>query len=52
MGSSVQEEELVNPALPLEDLLWRLFSESDEVRVLSGKPLVKDAVVVKSISGM
>ncbi len=41
MGSSVQEEELVNSALPLEDLLWRLFSESDEVRVLSGKPLVK-----------
>ncbi|GAB5481219.1 MAG: Hsp33 family molecular chaperone [Parasphingorhabdus sp.] len=41
MGSSVQPEELVNPVLPLEDLLWRLFSESDEVRVLSGKPLVK-----------
>ncbi len=41
MGGSVQEEELVNSALPLEDLLWRLFSESDEVRVLSGKPLVK-----------
>ncbi|MEP3227426.1 MAG: Hsp33 family molecular chaperone HslO [Parasphingorhabdus sp.] len=41
MGGSVQPEELVNKALPLEDLLWRLFSESDEVRVLSGKPLVK-----------
>ncbi|WP_108810318.1 Hsp33 family molecular chaperone HslO [Sphingorhabdus sp. Alg231-15] len=41
MGSSVQPEELVDPDLPLEDLLWRLFSESDEVRVLSGKPLVK-----------
>tara|TARA_R110000772_G_scaffold29122_3_gene72968 strand:+ start:955 stop:1869 length:915 start_codon:yes stop_codon:yes gene_type:complete len=41
MGSSVQAEELVNPGLPMEDLLWRLFSESDEVRVLSGKPLVK-----------
>lgn len=41
MGDSVQAEELVNPRLSMEDLLWRLFSESDEVRVLSGKPLVK-----------
>lgn len=41
MGSSVKAEELVNPDLPMEDLLWRLFSESDEVRVLSDKPLVK-----------
>ncbi|MEH6757791.1 MAG: Hsp33 family molecular chaperone HslO [Parasphingorhabdus sp.] len=41
MGSSAKDEELVNPDLPLEDLLWRLFSESDEVRVMSGKPLVK-----------
>jgi molecular chaperone Hsp33 len=41
MGGSAQGEELVDPGLPLEDLLWRLFSESDEVRVLSGKPLIK-----------
>lgn len=41
MGGSVQSEELVDSRLPMEDLLWRLFSESDEVRVLSGKPLVK-----------
>ncbi len=41
MGGSVQEKELVDRGLPMEDLLWRLFSESDEVRVLSGKPLVK-----------
>lgn len=41
MGSSVQPEELFDAALPMEDILWRLFSESDEVRVLSGKPLVK-----------
>ncbi|GAA0469681.1 Hsp33 family molecular chaperone [Parasphingorhabdus litoris] len=41
MSSSVQAEELIDATLPLEDLLWRLFSESDEVRVLSGKPLVK-----------
>ena len=41
MGSSVRPDELVDPQLAMEDLLWRLFSESDEVRVLSGKPLVK-----------
>jgi len=41
MGGSVKAEELLDPTLPLEDLLWRLFSESDEVRVLSGKPCVK-----------
>lgn len=41
MGGSVQMQELVDEGLPMEDLLWRLFSESDEVRVLSGKPLVK-----------
>jgi len=41
MGGSVSQEELVNKELSLEDILWRLFSESDEVRVLSGKPCVK-----------
>tara|TARA_R110002033_G_scaffold156173_1_gene192462 strand:+ start:642 stop:1544 length:903 start_codon:yes stop_codon:yes gene_type:complete len=41
MSGSVQPEELTASALPLEEILWRLFSESDEVRVLSGKPCVK-----------
>ncbi|MEW4467130.1 Hsp33 family molecular chaperone HslO [Parasphingorhabdus sp. JC815] len=41
MGGSVRNEELLNPNLSMEDLLWRLFSESDEVRLLGGKPLVK-----------
>ena len=41
LGSSVQAEELTDPRLPVEDLLWRLFSESDEVSVISGKPCVK-----------
>lgn len=41
MAASVKREELTDEALPLEDILWRLFSESDEVRVLSGKPCVK-----------
>ncbi len=41
MGGSVSPDELTDTALPLEDVLWRLFSESDEVRVMSGKPCVK-----------
>lgn len=41
MGGSVESAELTDKLLPLEDLLWRLFSESDEVRVMSGKPCIK-----------
>ncbi|MEH6827166.1 Hsp33 family molecular chaperone HslO [Parasphingorhabdus sp.] len=41
MGGSVRAAELTDITLPLEDILWRLFSESDEVRLLSGKPCVK-----------
>jgi len=41
MGGSVRAAELTDSMLPLEDILWRLFSESDEVRVLSGKACVK-----------
>ena len=41
MGSTVTPAELTGTALPLEDILWRLFSESDEVMVLNGKPCVK-----------
>jgi molecular chaperone Hsp33 len=38
LGGSVRADELVDPALPLEALLWRLFNE-DEVRVLAGTAL-------------
>lgn len=41
MAASVKAAELIDSRLSLEDLLWRLFSESDEVRVLNGKPCVK-----------
>ncbi|MEQ8744471.1 Hsp33 family molecular chaperone HslO [Parasphingorhabdus sp.] len=41
MGSTVTPAELTGTALPLEDILWRLFSVSDEVMVLNGKPCVK-----------
>jgi molecular chaperone Hsp33 len=41
MGSSVTAEELVDIELSPKGLLWRLFSESDEVMVSSDKPCVK-----------
>lgn len=42
IGGTVTGDELVDPALPLETLLWRLFNEDEaEVRVLSVAPLAK-----------
>jgi molecular chaperone Hsp33 len=35
LGKTVETEELADPHLPLETLLWRLFNE-DEVRLLGG----------------
>jgi molecular chaperone Hsp33 len=34
LGGSVKAEELTDPALPLDDLVWRLFHEEDELRTL------------------
>jgi molecular chaperone Hsp33 len=34
LGGSVKPEELTDPELPLDDLLWRLFHEEDELRTL------------------
>ncbi|AXB78274.1 Hsp33 family molecular chaperone HslO [Novosphingobium sp. P6W] len=39
MAGSVQEAELVDPVLNLEELLWRLFHEEEEVRVEPLAPL-------------
>lgn len=33
LGQTVDPLELTDPALPLRDLVWRLFNEEDEVRV-------------------
>ena len=33
LAATVKPEELLDPALPLDGLLWRLFNEEDEVRV-------------------
>ena len=35
LGGSVKPEELTDPSLPLDDLIWRLFHEEDEVRTLA-----------------
>jgi molecular chaperone Hsp33 len=39
LAGSVKPEELVDPALALDALVWRLFHEEAEVRVLPGAPL-------------
>ncbi len=41
MGGSISDAELTDPALPFETILWRLFSEEDEVRTLDGIGLSK-----------
>src|SRR4051812_5832016 len=35
IGQTIRPGELADPGLPLESLLWRLFHEEDEVRLLS-----------------
>ena len=39
LGRIGEGEELTNPELPLDDLIWRLFHEEDEVRTLDAIPL-------------
>lgn len=39
LAGSVRAEELLDPTLPLDALVWRLFHEEEEVRVLAGAPL-------------
>ena len=39
MAGSVRAEELLDEALPLEDLIWRLFHQEPEVRTLALQPL-------------
>jgi len=40
LGGTMGADELADPAIPLETLVWRLFNEESEVRVLSATPLV------------
>jgi molecular chaperone Hsp33 len=39
LGGSVKAEELTDPDLPLDDLIWRLFHDEDEVRTLAATEL-------------
>ncbi|WP_326525909.1 Hsp33 family molecular chaperone HslO [Sphingomonas sp.] len=41
LGATMGVDELADPAVPLEELVWRLFNEEDEVRVLAATPLAK-----------
>lgn len=41
LGATISAEELANPALSFETLIWRLFNEETEVRLLAEWPLVK-----------
>jgi molecular chaperone Hsp33 len=41
LGQTMGADELADPALPLDALVWRLFNEEDEVRLLPAAPLVR-----------
>lgn len=41
LGQTMGADELADPALPLETLVWRLFNEEDEVRALASTPLTR-----------
>lgn len=41
LGGSVKAEELTDAGLPLDQLIWRLFHEEDEVRTLDAMKLTK-----------
>ncbi len=55
LAGSVKAAELVDPALPLDDLVWRLFHEEEEVRTLPAVSLSRgcrcDPDYVKSVIG-
>ncbi|MGN6279659.1 MAG: Hsp33 family molecular chaperone HslO [Sphingomonas sp.] len=39
LGETMGTDELADPSIPLETLVWRLFNEESEVRVLAETPL-------------
>ena len=41
LAGSIRHEELVRPDLSLESLVWRLFHDEGEVRVIPGGPLAR-----------
>ncbi|AJP74200.1 molecular chaperone Hsp33 [Sphingomonas hengshuiensis] len=53
MGATMGADELADPALPLETLVWRLFNEEPEVRLLGGTSLARgcrcDATYIQQV---
>ena len=53
LGGSVKADELTDPELPLDDLIWRLFNQEDEIRTLPAIPLSRgcrcDPAYVRSV---
>ena len=53
LAGSVKEEELTDPAVALDELVWRLFHEEDEVRTLASVPVSRgcrcDPAYVRSV---
>ena len=53
LAGSVKDAELTDPSLPLDDLIWRLFHEEEEVRTLAPVQLSRgcrcDPEYVKSV---
>src|SRR5258705_2404040 len=41
LAGSVKADEVADPGLPLDDLIWRLFHEEEEIRTLPAVPLGK-----------
>lgn len=41
LGSTMGADELADAAVPLETLVWRLFNEEGEVRVLASQPIAR-----------
>lgn len=41
LGQTISTAELTDPALPLETIVWRLFNEEEDVRVLGSVSLAK-----------
>jgi molecular chaperone Hsp33 len=52
-GETVDVRELADPDLPLESLVWRLFHDDGDIRVLGGAALTKgcrcDAAYIRSV---
>jgi molecular chaperone Hsp33 len=53
LGGTIKADELLDDDLPLETIVWRLFNEESEVRVLGGASLSKgcrcDPVHIQSV---